>query len=97
MIDLKLLRTDPERFRASLGRKRYRGEDLDAVLEQDAAIRRLRSEIEEKRAARNAASKKIPQAAEGERGQILAEMKALAASLKEGEPDLRRREIRERR
>jgi seryl-tRNA synthetase len=92
MIDLKLLRTDPERFRASLGRKRYRGEDLDAVLEQDAAIRRLRSEIEAMRAARNAASKKIPQAAEGERGGLLTEMKALAASLKEGEPELRRRE-----
>jgi len=92
MIDLKQLRTDPERFRASLGRKRYRGEDLDAVLERDAAIRRLRSEIEEMRAARNAASKKIPKAAEGERGALLAEMKALAASLKKGEPELRRRE-----
>jgi seryl-tRNA synthetase len=92
MIDLKLLRNDPERFRASLGRKRYRGEDLDAVLERDAAIRRLRSEIEEMRAARNTASKKIPKAAEGERETLLAEMKKLAASLKEGEPELRRRE-----
>jgi seryl-tRNA synthetase len=92
MIDLKMLRSDPERFRASLGRKRYRGEDLDAVLERDMAIRQLRSEIEDMRAARNAASKKIPQAGEGERAALLAEMKALAASLKEKEPELRRQE-----
>jgi seryl-tRNA synthetase len=92
MIELKKMRADPERFRASLGRKRYRPEDLDQVLRIDAEVRRRRAEIEEMRAARNAASKKIPKAPEAEKSALLAEMRRLAATLKEREPEMREME-----
>ena len=52
--------------------KRYRSEDLDRVLELDAEVRRRRAETEEMRAARNAASREIPKAAEGEKSALLA-------------------------
>ncbi len=92
MIDLKLLRADPDAFRTALGRKRYQASDLDRVLEMDARVRGLRVEIEELRAARNAASKQIPGAAGDEKEALLAQMKEVAADLKGREPELRRLE-----
>jgi seryl-tRNA synthetase len=92
MIDLKSLRADPEHFRTSLGRKRFRSEDLDRVLTADAEVRLLKSEIEELRATRNSASRRIPQVEGSEKEQLLEEMKTLAARLKAAEPDLRQKE-----
>lgn len=92
MIDLKSLRTDPELFRASLGRKRYGSEDLDQVLAADARVRRLRADLEELRAARNSASRRIPRTTGEEKAEVLADMKRVAARLKEAEPDLRQLE-----
>lgn len=92
MIDLKSLRSDPEQFRASLGRKRYGSEDLDRVLAADAGVRRLKTELEELRAARNAASRRIPETTGQEKAEVLAAMKSVAARLKKGEPDLRQQE-----
>jgi seryl-tRNA synthetase len=92
MIDLKSLRADPERFRSSLGRKRFRSEDLDKVLEADAQVRRLKTEIEELRATRNSASRRIPQVQGEEKALLLDEMKKVSARLKAAEPDLRQQD-----
>ena len=57
MIDLKLLREDPDRVRAS---QRSRGEDpglVDALLDADAARRAAISEADTARANQKAASK----------------------------------------
>jgi seryl-tRNA synthetase len=63
VLDLKLIREDPERVRAALAR---RGEQavagLDAVLELDARRRALIPTLEELRASRNAAADAIAQA-----------------------------------
>ncbi len=63
MLDLKLIREDPERVRAELGR---RGESavagLDSVLELDAQRRAVIPRVEELRASRNAAAEAIAQA-----------------------------------
>jgi seryl-tRNA synthetase len=63
VLDLKLIREDPERVRAALER---RGEQaaagLDAVLELDARRRALIPTLEELRASRNAAADAIAQA-----------------------------------
>jgi seryl-tRNA synthetase len=63
MLDLKLIRDDPERVRAALAR---RGEQaaagLDAVLDLDARRRALIPTLEELRASRNAAAEAIAQA-----------------------------------
>ncbi len=63
MLDLKLIRDEPERVRAELAR---RGDDalsgLDLVLELDARRRALIPSLEELRASRNAAAEAIAQA-----------------------------------
>ena len=92
MIDLKQLRAAPDEFRAALGRKRYSPEDLDRVLVLDARLRQMKTRIEEGRAQRNAVSKRIPGLAGPEKEAALAEMKALAARLKQQEPELREAE-----
>jgi seryl-tRNA synthetase len=63
VLDLKLIREDPDRVRAALAR---RGEQaaagLDAVLELDGQRRELIPRVEELRAERNAAADAIAQA-----------------------------------
>ena len=63
MLDLKLIREQPERVRAELAR---RGEDvlvgLQLVLDLDAQRRALIPRVEELRASRNAAAERIAQA-----------------------------------
>jgi seryl-tRNA synthetase len=63
VLDLRLIRQEPERVRADLAR---RGEDaaarLDAVLELDEQRRALIPRLEELRASRNAAAEAIAQA-----------------------------------
>jgi seryl-tRNA synthetase len=63
MLDLKLIRDDPERVRAALAR---RGEqtagELDAVLDLDERRRALIPTLEDLRASRNAATEAIAQA-----------------------------------
>ncbi len=62
MLDLRAIRSDPDAARAALAR---RGEGvagtLDRVLELDARRRSLLPDLEERRAAKNAASKRIGQ------------------------------------
>jgi seryl-tRNA synthetase len=63
VLDLKLIREEPERVRAELARRG--GEDaagLDAVLELDGRRRELIPRLEELRASRNAAAEAISQA-----------------------------------
>ena len=92
MIDLRQLRAAPERFRSLLGRKPYDASDLARVIELDAKARRLKTEVEALRARRNAASKRIPGLEGEEKAAALAEVKEIAARLREQEPDMRETE-----
>jgi seryl-tRNA synthetase len=58
MLDLKLLRSDPERVKAALARRGAGGE-VDELLALDARRRELLPRIEDAQAERNAASKRI--------------------------------------
>jgi seryl-tRNA synthetase len=58
MLDLKLLRSDPERVKAALARRGAGGE-VDELLALDARRRELLPEVEDAQAERNAASKRI--------------------------------------
>ena len=58
MLDLRLVREDPERYREALGRRGMAGL-LDEALELDSKRRELLPELEELRAAKNRASKQI--------------------------------------
>ena len=87
MIDLKFLRDDPDRVRAS---QRARGEDpglVDALLDVDAARRAAISTADNLRAEQKAASKKVGAASPEDRPALLATAKDLAERVKAAEAE----------
>ncbi|HLI55911.1 MAG TPA: serine--tRNA ligase [Actinomycetota bacterium] len=90
MIDLKLLRNDPELVRASL-KRRGSTVDLDRLISLDAAYRQLLQEVEVARAEQNQAGKHIAEASGPEKQEAIAEMRRLSDRLKAQEADLAER------
>ena len=87
MIDLKLLREDPERVRRS---QRARGEDpalVDKLLAADAQRRAAISTADNLRAEQRAVSKTVGAASPDERAAVLQRAKELAAQVKAAEAD----------
>ncbi|MCW2715165.1 MAG: serS [Frankiales bacterium] len=85
VIDLRLLRDDPERVRAS---QRARGEDpavVDALLAADEQRRAAVTRADGLRADQKAASQAVRAASEEDRPAVLERAKALAAEVKEAE------------
>jgi seryl-tRNA synthetase len=85
VIDLRLLRDDPERVRAS---QRTRGDDpglVDALLSADEARRTAVTRADTLRAEQKAASQAVKKASAEERPAVLERAKALAAEVKEAE------------
>ncbi|WP_133691839.1 serine--tRNA ligase [Mycobacterium sp. BK086] len=85
MIDLKLLRDDPDAVRRS---QLSRGEDpglVDALLDADTARRAAISTADSLRAEQKAASKKVGSASPDERPALLEQAKELAAAVKSAE------------
>ncbi|HEY1855023.1 MAG TPA: serine--tRNA ligase [Solirubrobacterales bacterium] len=100
MLDLRLIRSEPERVKAALAR-RGAVEQVDEVLALDARRRELLPALEEAQAERNALSKQIGAAkqsgeeAEAERlmarvGELKETIEAGKAELERTEPELRR-------
>ena len=87
MIDLKLLRDDPDAARSAYAR-RGGVDDLDRVIELARKHRDLLAEVEALRADQNRASKAIGQAAPEERQSAIEAARELADGLKEMEPRL---------
>ncbi len=87
MIDLKLLRENPDAVRAS---QRARGEDpalVDALADADAARRAAVSAADNLRAEQKAASKRVGAASPDERPALLERAKELAEKVKAAEAD----------
>ena len=87
MIDLRLLRDDPERVRAS---QRARGDDparVDALLAADEARRAAVTRADGLRAEQKAASQAVRGATPEERPGVLERAKALAAEVKQVEAE----------
>jgi seryl-tRNA synthetase len=80
MLDLKLIRSDPERVKVALAR-RGAGEQVDDLLALDARRRELLPRIESAQAERKALSRQIGEAKQ--RGEDGAEQMAAVAALKE--------------
>lgn len=59
MLDLKLIREQPELIRESLRKRHMESEVVEQILEQDELRRALILEVETKKAERNAVSKEI--------------------------------------
>lgn len=87
MIDLRLLRENPDTVRAS---QRARGEDpglVDVLLESDAVRRAAVTAADNLRAEQKAASKKVGKAAPDDRPALLEEAKNLAEKVKAAEAE----------
>jgi seryl-tRNA synthetase len=80
MLDLKLIRSDPERVKAALAR-RGAAEQVDQLLGLDARRRELLPEVENAQAERKALSKQIGEAKQA--GEDAAELMATVQGLKE--------------
>ena len=84
MLDLKLIRQDPEAVRAGARKKRIEC-DVDHILDLDARARALGHELDGMRAEQKASSKAIGQAAPADRPRLAEEQKRAKAALKEKE------------
>lgn len=91
MIDIKLIRDNPDEVKARIKKREM---DLDSVVDEiravDAERRELIAKVEAMKAEQNAASKQIPQIkkAGGDASEIMAKMKELAAAVKESDKDV---------
>ncbi|HYM90616.1 MAG TPA: serine--tRNA ligase [bacterium] len=88
MVDLKLIRDQPDAMREALRKKRADPNLIDRVLEADRRRRELVQQVEALRAAQNRASQEIPRLAGAAREERIAEMKRIAAQAKAQEPAL---------
>ncbi|MDL2325212.1 serine--tRNA ligase, partial [Ruminococcaceae bacterium OttesenSCG-928-A16] len=91
MLDIKLIRTEPEAVKAAL-QKREKNFDsiIDEILELDVKRRELTALSDSMKAEQNAVSKKIPamKKAGEDTTEVMAEMKKLADAIKEEEAKL---------
>ena len=93
MIDLRLLRENPDLFRQASRKKRIPA-DVDAVVETDTRLRALRVEVENLRSERNRVSKSVGKKQGAEREAALEEARTLRERLEESEPELKTLEER---
>ncbi len=88
MIDIKLIRENPDVVKAKIKKREM---DLDSIVDEiikvDAEKRAQLGKVESMKAEQNAASKQIPQIkkAGGDASEIMAKMKELVAQIKEGD------------
>ncbi|MGH2772477.1 MAG: serine--tRNA ligase [Actinomycetota bacterium] len=96
MIDLRLLRSEPEVFTDAF-RRRGASVDVQELLGRESAHRELIARVEAGRADHNRANKKISRVSAGERPAAIAEAKMIADGVAALEEDLkqRRRELDE--
>lgn len=90
MIDIKLLRTEPDKVKEALSRRKE-NVDLDKILELDKKRRELTFEAEQKKAEQNTVSKQIPalKKAGEDTTAIFEKMKELSDSIKASDDELR--------
>lgn len=90
MLDIKLIRTEPEKVKAALARRKE-NVDIDALLELDNKRRELLFKVEQLKGKQNETSKMIPtMKKEGKDvASIFAEMKTLSAEISEFDNEIR--------
>lgn len=83
MLDIKILRTEPEKIKEAL-KKRSNPLDITPAIKLDEKRREILSEVEQKKATQNEINKKIPamKKAGEDTAQIFAEMRELGAEIK---------------
>lgn len=76
MIDIKVIRENPERFKKAAQDKRF-DVDIDKLLKIDASLRRDKSELQELTAEINKIGKSVPKLAGTEKQKVIIELSAL--------------------
>jgi seryl-tRNA synthetase len=90
VLDLKLVRDDPEGVKAALARREPGlADQVDRLLRLDAARRALVTEVDGLRAEQNRRGREVARATPAEREQLLAGLRELAARLDRAEAALR--------
>jgi seryl-tRNA synthetase len=93
MLDLKLVRGDPERVKAALAKRGPGAADqVDGLLALDSRRRTLVTEVDRLRAEQKRRGREVVRTAPAERDQVLAGLKDLAAHLDQAEDRLREAE-----
>ena len=84
MLDIRLIRTETEKVKAALARRKEEV-DIDAILKLDAEKREILFEVEQLKSKQNDVSKKIPamKKAGEDVAPVFAEMKQLSETIKE--------------
>ena len=90
MLDIKILRSEPDRIREAL-KKRNNDLDITPAIELDIARREILTDVEKKKSKQNEISKKIPQMKKNgeDTAAIFAEMKELSNEIKEDDEKVR--------
>lgn len=91
MLDIKILRTEPERIKEAL-KKRFNDLDIEPAIELDKKRRELISEVEQEKARQNEISKKIPamKKAGENTDTIFAEMRELSDKISKTDAEVSR-------
>jgi seryl-tRNA synthetase len=90
MLDLKLVRGDPDGVKAALAKRGPDAAELvERLLEADAARRRLVTEVDALRAEQKRRGREVASAAGDDRGRVLADLKDLSERLDEAGARLR--------
>ncbi len=85
MIDPRVLRDDPDRVRAAQAQRRLSDDVVDTALAADSARRQAIADFESKRAEQKASGALVAKAQGEEKQALLAQVKELAAGVKEAE------------
>lgn len=91
MLDIKLIRSNPDFVKAAAKKREFDADQLiDDILKIDAERREVTGKVETMKAQQNAATKQIPQIKKegGDVSQLMAEMKTLAAEIKNCDAEL---------
>ena len=83
MLDIKLIREEPEKVREALTNRNEDPEVVDRVLEKDEKRRSILVEKEQLQARRNELSKQVPKASADERGALIEESKSIGPRIAE--------------
>ena len=88
MLDIKLIREQPNFVKAELGKAGIEAQEIDTVLDLDTRRRKLQFELDEMRARRSRESKELGKASPEERDKKRAEMRELGDRIGSGEKEL---------
>ncbi|HNX27004.1 MAG TPA: serine--tRNA ligase [Phycisphaerae bacterium] len=91
MIDIKLLRENPDMFRQAAADKNMKV-DIDALLNVDAEIRQYKTKLQDVKTAQNEAGKSIAKLPAEEKSAVIAEMARLKEQARQYEETLERLE-----